>query len=564
MQRHYKHIISRCFSLVAKEKPKRQGQILRTLNGEVDTSSEHFQNNLEHSKSLAEKYKQVLSVAEAGGGEKGKQLHVVRNKKILIRDRLKLLLDEDSEFLELSPLAGMGMEYGDIPCASNVNGIGKIHGRWCMVLGNDATTKGGTIFPISIKKNLRSQKIAEENMLPCVYIVDSGGAFLPLQSDIFPDRDHGGQNFNNEAVMSSKGIPQVAIVCGSCTAGGAYVPTMATEAVIVHKIGTIFLGGPPLVYAALGEVVSQEDLGGGMMHSSVSGCTDYYEKTEEDAFQTGRDIIACLNIDEPEDLIDFEDPLYNINDIPGIIPVDNQHNMDIYKVLSRLVDGSRFHEYKALYGPTLVTGFAFIHGHLTGILGNNQGSISEQAALKATNFIQLCRQRRCPIIFLQNTTPEQHIAQTTEAAIEYSKRVKAQAAMMSAVACADVPKITIIIGNSYGAENYAMAGRSMSPSFLFVWPNARTCLMQEELLGQETVQLMHPEDEDQVSTVKSKVLERVAVESSSFHSSGRVWDDGIILPQDTRKVLAQCLSIVTLNMDKQNSFSNTRDPIFKM
>lgn len=372
------------------------------VNIQSELNSDTFRENKHAFQLNSEKFKQILQLSNAGGGEKAIARHVKQHRKLLPMDRIRLLLDSEGDFLELSTIAGFQMAYGDVPKAGVVTGIGKIHGKWCMIIANDGSVKGGTVFPITLKKQLRAQEIAQQNRLPCVYAVDSGGAFLPLQSEIF---NPGGQTFYNEAVMSSLGIPQVAIVCGMCTAGGAYVPTMADEAVIIHRIGTIYLGGPPLVQAATGEIVSAEELGGATMHCSVSGCTDYFAQTEEEGFQIGRDTVAGFNLPDPMGpQLEPCDPLFDPEELDGLIPAKDQHNMDILQVIARIVDGSRFSEFKTQYGSTLVTGLAHIHGYLVGIVGN-KGEITEAAAAKGAHFVQMCSERNIPLVFLQNTVP---------------------------------------------------------------------------------------------------------------------------------------------------------------
>ncbi|ESP01290.1 hypothetical protein LOTGIDRAFT_111576 [Lottia gigantea] len=415
-----------------------------------------------------------------GGGEKAIHRHVLKQKKMLVNDRIKCLLDSDSRFLELSVIGGMGMKYGDVPRTGIVTGIGKVCSKYCMIIANDATVKGGSVYPITLKKQLRAQEIAQQNGLPCFYIVESGGAFLPLQAEIF---NPGGQTFYNEAIMSSLNIPQLAIVCGSCTAGGAYIPTMAQEAVIVHKSGTIFLGGPPLVKAALGEIVSAEELGGATLHCSTSGYTDYFAENEKEALRMGRDIMESLNIDDKsisgrqKDVIE---PQYDINDIPGFISDDN--NIDIYQVIARIVDDSRYHEFKKMYGTTLKCGFSYLNGYLVGIIGN-QGPVTEEAALKGSHFVQLCSERNISLIFLQNTPL------TDEHSFESYSLLKAQGKLMAAVSCSMVPKITVKIGNCYGSTHYMMGGKCMSPNFIFSWPNSSLGLMNPEMLAQELLKV---------------------------------------------------------------------------
>ncbi|XP_063748398.1 methylcrotonoyl-coenzyme A carboxylase 2 isoform X3 [Eleginops maclovinus] len=493
---------------------------------------------------------ELTDKAMKGGGEKAIARHTQRNRKLLVRDRLRLLLD-DEDFLELSPLAGLGLPYGDIPAAGCLTGIGRINGLWCVFIAMDATVKGGTAYPITVKKQLRAQEVAIQNRLPCVYLVDSGGAFLPLQSEIFPDKNQGGRTFYNEAIMSAMKIPQVSVVCGSCTAGGAYIPTMAEEAVMVHRIGTIFLGGPPLVKAATGEEVTPEDLGGATLHAEVSGCVDHFSLDEKEAYDCTRNIVSTLNFQLPEEEEEDEErmrkrkaeeePLYSSEELLGLAPKSYTHSLDVKVVVSRLTDGSRFQEFKARYGTTLITGFAKIHGNLVGIVANN-GELSYQAALKGSHFVQLCDQRDIPLLFLQNTAPTAALTLTTTQAEVNTNRLKAQGSMMSAVACASVPKITVVIGGCHGADSYAMCGRAFDPNFLFLWPNARVSMTAPG----HAASLPSPdsEGEEEKKKLEDKLNKRLDEESSAFFSSGRLWDDGVILPQDTRKVLRHCLDII--------------------
>ncbi|XP_037553862.1 methylcrotonoyl-coenzyme A carboxylase 2 [Nematolebias whitei] len=497
-----------------------------------------YEANLRNSHACLKKYTELKEKVKKGGGDIGIARHTQKNRKLLVRDRLRLLLDDD-DYLELSSFAGLDLPYGDIPAASCLTGVGRINGLWCVFIANDATVKGGTAYPITVKKQLRAQQVAIQNRLPCIYLVDSGGAFLPLQSEIFPDKNHGGRMFYNEAIMSAMKIPQVAVVCGSCTAGGAYVPTMAEEAVMVHQIGTIFLGGPPLVKAATGEEVTPEALGGATLHAEVSGCVDHFAWDEKEAFNYTRNIISTLNFQLPEEEEDAskresEEPRYNSEDLLGLAPQSYSHSLDVKMVVSRLTDGSRFQEFKARYGTSLVTGFAKIHGQLVGIVANN-GVLSYEAALKGSHFVQLCDQRDVPLLFLQNTTPAAAATLSTTQAEVNSNCLKAQASMMSAVACATVPKITVVIGGCHGADSFAMCGRAFDPNFLFLWPNARVSVTAPGYVGS----LLPPDDEQE-----EDLNEKLKEESSAFFSSARMWDDGVILPQDTRKVLRDSLDII--------------------
>lgn len=513
-----------------------------------------YEANLRNSEACHQKLVELSERVRKGGGGSAVARHTQRNKKLLVRDRLRLLLD-DEDYLELSPLAGLGLPYGDIPSAGCLTGIGRINRLRCVFIANDATVKGGTAYPITVKKQLRAQQIAVQNRLPCVYLVDSGGAFLPLQSEIFPDRTHGGRTFYNEAIMSAMKIPQVAVVCGSCTAGGAYVPTMAEEAVMVHRIGTIFLGGPPLVKAATGEEVSPEDLGGAKLHTEVSGCVDHFAWEEEEAFHYARNIISTLNfhLPEEEEGRPEEEPLHSSEELMGLAPRSYSHSLDVRLVVSRLVDGSRFQEFKARYGTTLVTGFAKIHGHLVGLVASN-GVLSCQAALKGSHFVQLCDQRDIPLVFLQNTASTPPLTLSTAQAEANSNRVKAQGSMMSAIACSSVPKITVVIGGCHGVDSYSMCGRAFDPNFLYLWPNARVSLAAPGEAGAAFLPDAEAEEEEEEEQRKQveKLNRRLKEESSAFFSSGRLWDDGVILPQDTRKVLKESLEII-----KQQQFQRS-------
>ncbi|XP_013882533.1 methylcrotonoyl-CoA carboxylase beta chain, mitochondrial [Austrofundulus limnaeus] len=516
-----------------------------------------YEANLRNTHICLKKYSELKEKVRKGGGEKAVARHTERNRKLLVRDRLRLLLDDDDDFLELSSFAGLGLPYGDVPAAGCLTGIGRINGLWCVLIANDATVKGGTFYPITVKKQLRAQEIAIQNRLPCIYLVDSGGAFLPLQSEIFPDKNHGGRAFYNEAIMSAMRIPQVAVVCGSCTAGGAYAPTMTEEAVMVHRIGTIFLGGPPLVKAATGEEVSPEELGGARLHAEVSGCVDHFAWDEKEAFDCTRNIISTFNFQLPEEEEDTstrgEEPRYSSEELLGLAPRSYSYSLDVKMTVGRLTDGSRFQEFKARYGTTLVTGFAKIHGHLVGIVANN-GALSYEAALKGSHFVQLCDQRDVPLLFLQNTAPAAAPTLSTSQAEMNSNLLKAQASMMSAVACASVPKITVVIGGCHGADSFAMCGRAFDPNFLFLWPNARVSLTAPGHAGS----LLSPDDDEEEEKQVETLNKRLEEESSAFFSSGRMWDDGVILPQDTRKVLRDSLDIIKqqryqLSTEKQQS-----------
>ncbi|XP_023284698.1 methylcrotonoyl-CoA carboxylase beta chain, mitochondrial-like [Seriola lalandi dorsalis] len=541
----------RCMSSAA-EKRRSLRSAFPVLEQPLQPIHQHvYEANLRNSYACHKRFIDFSEKVRKGGGESGIARHTKRNRKLLVRDRLRLLLD-DEDFLELSPFAGLGLPYGDIPSAGCLTGIGRISGLWCVFIANDATVKGGTAYPITVKKQLRAQDVAIQNRLPCVYLVDSGGAFLPLQSEIFPDKNQGGRTFYNEAIMSAMKIPQVSVVCGSCTAGGAYIPTMAEEAVMVHRIGTIFLGGPPLVKAATGEEVTPEDLGGARLHAEVSGCVDHFAWEEEEAYSYTRNIISTLNFQLPEEEEDEErmrkrkaeeEPLYSSEELLGLAPQSYNYSLDVKMVISRLTDGSRFQEFKARYGTTLVTGFAKIHSTLVGIVANN-GELSYQAALKGSHFVQLCDQRDIPLLFLQNTAPTAALTLSITQAEMNSNRLKAQGSMLSAVACAAVPKITVVIGGCHGADSYTMCGRAFDPNFLFLWPNARVSMAAPGHAGSLLPHDNEQEEEQKKREQEDKFNRRLKEESSAFFSSGRLWDDGVILPQDTRKVLSDCLDII--------------------
>ncbi|XP_011404504.2 PREDICTED: methylcrotonoyl-CoA carboxylase beta chain, mitochondrial-like [Amphimedon queenslandica] len=486
-----------------------------------------------------------------GGGETARKRHTDQGK-LFARDRIDRLLDPGSPFLELSQLAGYNMytddddRIEDIPAAGIITGIGRVSGRECMVVANDATVKGGTYYPITVKKHVRAQEIAQENRLPCIYLVDSGGAMLKHQRDVFPDRDHFGRIFYNQARMSSLSIPQVAVVLGSCTAGGAYVPAMSDESIIVKQQGTIFLAGPPLVKAATNEVISSEDLGGADVHCKISGVADHYATNDDHALYLARECIRNLNyVKTPDISIEAtEDPLYPQEDLYGLVPTSLKKSYDVREVIARLVDGSRFAEFKELYGNTLVTGFARLHGYPLGIVANN-GILNSESALKGTHFIELCCQRKIPLLFLQNTT-----GFVVGRNAEHGGIAKNGAKMVTAVACAKVPKITVLIGGSFGAGNYGMCGRAYSPRFLYMWPNARISVMGGEQAAGVLVSLDIKKLEKQGKTVtpemieemKRPIIERYEREGHPYFSSARLWDDGVIDPADTRRILGLSLS----------------------
>ena len=519
---------------------------METLTIEIDIKAPSFKENKVFLEEQVQEFKAKLKEVKQGGGASTIQKHKSRGK-LLARERIEKLIDPNTDFLEFSALAAYDLYNNDAPSAGIVTGIGIVHGREVVVVANDATVKGGTYYPLTVKKHLRAQEIAMENHIPCVYLVDSGGAFLPLQSEVFPDRDHFGRIFYNQARMSAMGIPQIAVVMGSCTAGGAYVPAMSDEAIIVKNQGTIFLGGPPLVKAATGQEVSAEDLGGADLHCKISGVTDHYAENDEDALNIARRIISNLNLKSKVqlDIKSSREPLYDLREIYGIIPKDTKRTYDVKKIIACIVDGSEFQEFKALYGKTIVCGFARLCGYPIGIVANN-GILFSESALKATHFIELCSQRRIPLIFLQNI-----VGFMVGKQFEAGGIAKDGAKMVQAVTNAAVPKFTVIIGGSHGAGNYAMCGRAYQPRMLWTWPNSRISVMGGEqaanvLLTVKKDQLASkgepPMSSEEEEEFKRPILETYTQESSAYFSTARLWDDGIIDPADTRKILATCIS----------------------
>jgi 3-methylcrotonyl-CoA carboxylase beta subunit len=518
---------------------------LAILSSSIDRNAADFRANAERMRALVADLAARRAEAALGGAGKARERHVGRGK-LLPRDRVMNLIDPGSPFLELSPLAANGMYDDPIHGAGLITGIGRIEGRECVVVCNDATIKGGSYHPMTVKKHLRAQEIARENRLPCVYLVDSGGANLPTQTDVFPDREHFGRIFYNQATMSALRIPQIAVVMGSCTAGGAYVPAMSDESVIVRNQGTIFLGGPPLVKAATGEVVSAEDLGGADVHARKSGVADHYAQDDHHALSIARRIVANLNSKKSVDipLSVAREPALDIADLDGIVPVDLKKQYDVREVIARIVDASEFDEFKALYGTTLVTGFAHIHGMPVGILGNN-GILFSESALKAAHFVELCCQRRIPLLFLQNI-----VGFMVGRDYEAGGIAKDGAKMVTAVACAQVPKITLIVGGSYGAGNYGMCGRAYSPRFLFTWPNARISVMG----GEQAASVLATVKRDNIEAgggtwseveeeeFKRPIRDQYETEGNPYYATARLWDDGIIAPSETRRVLALAFS----------------------
>ncbi|MCB0349801.1 MAG: methylcrotonoyl-CoA carboxylase [Bdellovibrionales bacterium] len=515
------------------------------INSLVDTKNANFTENTRAMMSLVEELRSNISKAEAGGGESAKAKHVARGK-LIARDRIQKLIDPGTHFLEFSKLAAHELYGGDAPCAGVITGIGVIHGHECMIVANDATVKGGTYFPMTVKKHLRAQEIAQENNLPCIYLVDSGGAFLPMQDEVFPDRDHFGRIFYNQARMSAEGISQISAVMGSCTAGGAYVPAMSDENIIVSGNGTIFLGGPPLVKAATGEVVTAEELGGAQVHCEKSGVTDHFAENDDEALKKVREIISFLNLKKstPLEVKPIREPLYSAEEIYGVIPSDVRKPYDVREIIARIVDGSEFHEFKEKFAPTIVCGFAHIWGYPVGIVANN-GVIFSDTAAKTAHFVELCDQRGIPLIFLQNITGFMVGKQ-----YENNGIARHGAKMVMAVSNARVPKFTVVIGGSYGAGNYGMCGRAYQPRQLWMWPNARISVMG----GEQAANVLLTVKQDQLELnnktmsqkeqeeFKAPILEKYARESSAYYSTARLWDDGIIEPTETRKVLALGIS----------------------
>ncbi|MCA1470173.1 methylcrotonoyl-CoA carboxylase [Bradyrhizobium sp. BRP19] len=515
------------------------------LHSSIDPSSSDFARNSEAMRGLVVDLREKLAQVAGGGGEASRKRHTARGK-MLARERVDLLVDPGTSFLELSPLAAYGLYGGDVHSASVVTGVGRISGRECVIVANDATIKGGTYYPMTVKKHLRAQDIARQNNLPCVYMVDSGGAFLPLQDEIFPDERHFGRIFYNQAQMSSQGIPQIAIVMGSCTAGGAYVPAMSDESIIVRNQGTIFLGGPPLVKAATGEVVSAEELGGADVHSRQSGVTDHYAQNDAHAIGIARRIVGTLkpsvrpnlNMHKPRD------PLFAAEEIYGVVPVDGRKPFDVRDIIARIVDGSEFDEFKKLYGTTLVCGFAHIWGYPVGIIANN-GILFSESSLKGAHFIELCCQRGIPLVFLQNITGFM-VGKKYEA----GGIARDGAKLVTAVATASVPKFTVVIGGSYGAGNYGMCGRAYAPRFLWMWPNARISVMGGEqasmVLSQVRRDNIEAKGDSWSREEEDKFREPIRAQYESqghpYYATARLWDDGVIDPADTRLVLGLGLS----------------------
>ncbi|WP_394176654.1 carboxyl transferase domain-containing protein [Thalassotalea litorea] len=532
------------------------------LHSKINTRSEEFAANRAHMQEQVDDLTLTLAKIKQGGGEKYQQRHLSRGK-LLPRDRVYQLLDSGSPFLELSQLAAFEVYDDYVPAAGIITGIGRVSGQECVIIANDATVKGGTYYPLTVKKHLRAQTIAQENNLPCIYLVDSGGANLPNQDEVFPDKEHFGRIFFNQANMSANNIPQIAAVMGSCTAGGAYVPAMADESIIVKEQGTIFLAGPPLVKAATGEVVSAEELGGADVHCRTSGVADHYAQNDQHALQLVRQSVRNLNRVKPGqlDIKEPSEPLYDSNEIYGVIPKDARQPFDVREVIARVVDGSEFDEFKALYGTTLVCGFAHIHGYPVGIVANN-GILFGESAQKGAHFIELCAQRKIPLVFLQNITGFMVGKQYESGGI-----AKHGAKMVTAVACAKVPKFTILIGGSFGAGNYGMCGRAYDPRFMFMWPNARISVMGGEQAAGVLAQVKRdqkqkrdePWSEQEEQAFKQPIIDEYEKQGHPYYASARLWDDGVIDPADTRQVLGLALSSA-LNAE----IKDTRFGIFRM
>jgi 3-methylcrotonyl-CoA carboxylase beta subunit len=519
------------------------------IQSKTNPASDEFRDNADAMQDVVDDWLEKQTLVKQGGDQRARDKHTGRGK-MLVRDRIAALIDDSDEMLEVGQFAGFEL-YGEDRIASGgiITGIGKIHGQPCMIIANDATVKGGTYYPITVKKHLRAQTIALENKLPCIYLVDSGGAHLPSQDEVFPDHDHFGRIFYNQAHLSAQGIPQLAVVLGSCTAGGAYVPAMSDQTIIVKNQGTIFLGGPPLVKAATGEVVSAEELGGADVHARISGVADYLAENETQALAKAREIVAGFNSNPESSLATREprEPDYPIAELYGVVPGNLRQSFDIREVIARLVDASEFDEFKALYGKTMICGFAHIGGMPVGIVANN-GILFSESALKATHFIQLCCKRRVPLLFLQNIT-----GFIVGKNFERGGIAKDGAKMVSAVACANVPKLTIIVGGSFGAGNYAMCGRAYGGRFLWTWPNARISVMGGEQAASVMAQVASDRREaeggvmsdEEVAAIKDPIRQQYETQGHPYYASARLWDDGIIDPADSRKVLIQALSVVT-------------------
>jgi 3-methylcrotonyl-CoA carboxylase beta subunit len=532
------------------------------IGSSIDTDSDEFRANAAQMRALCDDLQARRAQAAEGGPPRARERHLARGK-LLPRDRVMALIDPGSPFLELSPLAANGMYEDAIHAAGIITGIGRVEGRECVIVCNDSTIKGGTYYPVTVKKHLRAQEIARENRLPCLYLVDSGGANLPHWIDVFPDREHFGRIFYNQATLSADNIPQIAVVMGSCTAGGAYVPAMSDETIIVANQGTIFLGGPPLVKAATGEIVTAEELGGADVHTRKSGVADYLATDDHHALALARRIVANFNTRKPADLPLAEPraPAHDATELDGIVPTDLRKQYDVREVIARLVDGSEFDEFKARYGTTVVTGFAHLWGMPVGIIGNN-GILYSESALKAAHFVELCCQRKIPLLFLQNI-----VGFMVGRDYEAGGIAKDGAKLVTAVSCAQVPKITLIVGGSYGAGNYGMCGRAFGPRFLFTWPNARVSIMGGEQAASVLATVRRDNIEakggawsaEEEAAFKAPILEAYEREGNPYFATARLWDDGIIMPQETRRVLGLAFA-ATLNAP----IAETRFGVFRM
>ena len=526
------------------------------LSTKINPDSPAFMENAAHMRALVDDLREKVGVIAQGGSERAREKHLARGK-LLPRERVERLLDPGTPFLELSQFAAYEVYPENVPAAGLITGIGRVSGREVMIICNDPTVKGGSYFPLTTKKQGRAQDIAAANHLPCIYLVDSGGANLPRQAEVFPDRDHFGRCFYNQANMSAQGIPQIAVVMGSCTAGGAYVPAMADESIIVQDQGTIFLAGPPLVKAATGEDIDAESLGGGLLHAKTSGVVDHLAVNDAHALSIARDAVETLGAaDYAYEPNEADAPLYDEDELLGIIPKDPRQPVDVREIIARIVDGSKFHEFKKLYGETLVCGFAKIHGYQVGIIGNN-GVLFSESALKGAHFVELCAQRNIPLVFLQNITGFMVGSKAESGGI-----AKDGAKMVHAVSCAKVPKFTIIVGGSYGAGNYGMCGRAYDPRLLFMWPNARISVMGGEQAASVLATVTKGSDgwsEDELEAFKAPIREKYEHEGHPYYSSARLWDDGIIAPTDTRRVLGLGLAMAA-NAPQQDS----RFGVFRM
>jgi 3-methylcrotonyl-CoA carboxylase beta subunit len=518
---------------------------MATLKTQLNVRADDFRANAEAMRGLVAELREKTAQVARGGSEESRQRHLARGK-LLARDRINALVDPGAAILELSPLAAYGMYGGDVPAASIVTCIGRVAGRECVIVANDATVKGGTYYPMTVKKHLRAQEIAQQNRLPCIYLVDSGGAFLPAQDDVFPDREHFGRIFYNQANMSAKGIAQIAVVMGSCTAGGAYVPAMSDETIIVKNQGTIFLGGPPLVKAAIGEEVTAEELGGGDVHTRISGVADYLAENDAHALHLARQVVANLNTVKTVglDVRPPEAPNYDAEELYGVIPTDTRKPYDVREVIARIVDASVLDEFKPRYGTTLVTGFVHIHGYPVGVIANN-GILFSESAQKGAHFIELCAQRGIPLLFLQNIT-----GFMVGRKYEHEGIARHGAKMVTAVACANVPKFTVLIGGSFGAGNYGMCGRAYSPRFLWMWPNARISVMGGEQAASVLATVKRDGmtaagkawSKDDEEAFKAPIRAQYESQGNPYYATARLWDDGVIDPAQTRRVLGLAIS----------------------